>query len=176
MENHNACKYFIGESTTEEQCINFDQSISKLLNINDIDKRFKIRQKFMIKIIDLRDIVVKIVDKYDVTDKYKIKADMNETVNQFKSMFLNKNEVRDKNSIDNCVNILHNSIYLTNECVKKYIINTIIELTENIDNDENIQKKVIIICEREFNSFNSFVKNYNSALGLIVSLKKRQTK
>lgn len=170
MDYYNACKYFIGETATDEDCDNFDQSISILLNKDDIGRRFEIRQILMSKITRLRNMINEILKKFNVVSD-DIKTNMNDTVDKFRNMFLNTNEVRDEGSITDCVAILYYSIYLTNECVKKYIRNTIILLTENIDNNENTQRTVINFCEKYFNSFNSFVDNYEKAFVLIKSLK-----
>ena len=176
---HNACKYYIGLGTNEEDCNNFDQSIGRLLNYNDIDKRIKFRKNLMNKISGLHDMINEIVHRYDRSrDRHKIKANMDDIVDQFRSMFplLNKNEVIDEDSINNCVINLYNSICLTNECVKNYIIKPIIFLTEKIDNNEKTQETVINICEIKFNSFNSFVKNYEDVFDLIGALKEKYMK
>lgn len=173
MDNYNACKYFIGETTTDVYCNNFDQSISKLLNNDKIDERIKFRKNLILKISDLRKMINEIVHKYDGgRDRYKIKSSMDNTVNQFRDMFiLYKNEVINEDSIAECVAILKDSIYWANDCVKKYIKNMIILLTVNIDNNENIQNYVITRCEKDFNSFNSFVDNYKNAFDLTDLLK-----
>lgn len=175
MDNcNNACKYFIELDTREKHCNHFDQLISKLLNNDKIDERIEFRKNLMNKIRGLHDMIKDIVHKYDcIRDRYGIKATMDETVNQFRSMFLLliKNEVINEDSIDDCIAILKHSIYLTNECVKDYIINTIIRLTVNIDNNEKTQEIVIKFCENKFNSFNSFVENYKNAFVLIKPLK-----
>lgn len=172
MEIHNACKYYIGLGTSEDHCNNFDQSISILLNFNDIGERIKFRKNLISKISDLHKMINEIVHKYDGSrDRYEIKSIMDDTVNQFRSMIplLNKNEIINEDSIDVCIAILKHSIYLTNKCVKNYIKNMIIVLTEN--NNEKTQEIVIKICENKFNSFNSFVENYENAFVLIKSLK-----
>ena len=170
---YNACKYFIGLDTKEEYCNNFDQSISKLLNNDNIAERIKFRKNLILKISDLRKMINKIVHKYDDSkDRYGIKSNMDDIVNQFRDMFLlYKNEVMNEDSIADCIAILKDSIYLANDCVKKYIKNMIIVLTVNIDNNENIQNYVITRCEEDFNSFNSFVQNYTNAFDLTDLLK-----
>lgn len=176
MDNcYNTCKYFIDEDATDIQYDNFVQSISKLLNKDDIKRRFKIRQILLSKITHLRKIINEILKKFKVVSD-DIKTNMNDTVDKFENMFLNTNEVTNEDSIVECVAILNYSIYLTNECVKKYIINTIIKLTEHIDNNENTQGTVIKICEIKFNSFNSFVENYKDAFVLIGTLKEKYMK
>lgn len=172
MVKYNACKYFI-EDATDEQCDNFDQSISKLLNNDDIYKRNKFRKNLISKISGLHNMIIKIVQQYDgVKDRHGIKSIMDDTFDQFRDIFLRyKNEVMNEDSIDECVAILKHSIYLVNECVKNYIKNMIIFLTEHIDNNEKTQEIVIKICEDKFNSFNSFVENYKKAFVLTGSLK-----
>lgn len=172
MDYYNACKYFIGKTATDEDCDNFYQSISILLNKDDIGRRFEIRQILLNKITRLRDMINEILKKFNVVSD-EIKTNMSDTVDRFRSMFLNENEVRDEDSIADCVAILYYSIYLTNKCVKKYIIRPIIFLTEKIDNNEKTQETVIKICEIKFNSFNSFVKNYEDAFELIGALKEK---
>lgn len=173
MENYNACKYFIGLGAKAEHCNNFDQSISKLLNNDKIDERIKFRKNLILKIRDLHKMINEIVYKYDGgRDRYGIKSSMDNTANQFRNMFIRyKNEVINEDSIADCVANLKDSIYLANDCVKNYIKNMIIFLTVNIDNNENIQNYVITRCEEDFNSFNSFVKNYTNAFDLTDLLK-----
>ena len=181
MDNNNACKYFIGLDAKVEHCNNFDQSISKLLNNDNIADRIKFRKNLILKIRGLHDMIIAIVHRFDGNskdkDRYEIKSMMDDTAGQFRNIFiLNGNEVMNEDSIAECVATLKQSIYLTNKCVKNYIITPIILLTEKIDNNEKTQETVIKICEIKFNSFNSFVKNYEDAFDLIGKLKEKYMK
>ena len=131
MDNYyNACKYFIGLDTKVEHCNNFDQSISKLLNNDNIADRIKFRKNLILKIRGLHDMIIEIVHRFDGSrDRYGIKSMMDDTASQFRNIFiLNENEVMNEDSIAECVATLKQSILLTNECAKNYIITPIILL------------------------------------------------